>query len=156
MEEGDHACEKFWSLSTYTSHVNTTRDASAEEKRRNVSRVVVDTLYRDVVRTDTGLQCSNEGWADDATNVAGFEGAPGEDQGEGLADAGENIVVVDSQEVGISTARDGGGDGRRRWAGGAGCDRCCGTGGCSWLESDDVVRYGRWCRETVWQEGYEA
>ena len=155
-KEGSDGGEKLWLLMTYSSHVDTTRDASAKEKRRDVSRVIVDALHRNIVRADTGLQCSDEGWTYDAADVAGFEGATGEDQGEGLADAGENIVVVDSKEVCISTAGDGGGDGGRRWAGGAGCDRCCGTGGLSGLKSDDGVRNGCWCSEAVLQEGYEA
>ena len=101
---------------TYHSHINATRGASAEEKSRNISGVVVDTLHGHVVRADTGLQSSHKRRTNDAADVAGFKGTTGEDQGEGLADAGEDVVVIDTEEVRVGTSRDGGVDGRWRWA----------------------------------------
>jgi hypothetical protein len=78
---------------TNLSKILTSADASSSAVISRGRRVVVDTLYSNIVCSERLLQRKNEGRANNTSDIACLGGSAGEDQGEGLADAIDDIVT---------------------------------------------------------------
>lgn len=103
---------------TYRSHVRTTSCTATRQEARNVSRVVVHTLYGDVARSQVGVEGSHEGRANDPTDVAVLKCAPRENQCELFAwQARGDVVAGYARKIDVAAAL----NGRGYFSRGRGC-----------------------------------